>query len=89
MGNPHQGSQRKYELCPNYREADCTEEYLTTFMGICSENSTPDEQRVTILLSKLTGKAMQVFNNMDVNEGMLFLKGLCLKDFRGILLLTS
>uniref|UniRef100_K7EZ18 SCAN box domain-containing protein n=1 Tax=Pelodiscus sinensis TaxID=13735 RepID=K7EZ18_PELSI len=71
-------------ICPVYSDNDDIEEFLATFERICNVNRIPDEQRMPVLMTKLTGKAREVFNDMGEEEALnsLRFKDYALKWFR-------
>uniref|UniRef100_K7EXU3 SCAN box domain-containing protein n=1 Tax=Pelodiscus sinensis TaxID=13735 RepID=K7EXU3_PELSI len=67
-----------------YKDNEDIEEFLATLKCICSVNWIPDEWRMPVLMTRLTGKAREVFNDMGEEEALDYgqFKDYALKRFR-------
>ncbi|XP_043373333.1 uncharacterized protein LOC122460798 [Dermochelys coriacea] len=50
------------------------EEFLSIFEHLCEIHHIPEAQRMPVLLTRLTGKAREVFNEMGMDEALNYVK---------------
>ncbi|XP_074809054.1 uncharacterized protein LOC141987533 [Natator depressus] len=55
-------------LCPQYDESSNTAEYFITFERLCTLCAIPEDQKMTTLIAKLTGRALDIFNKMPIDD---------------------
>lgn len=51
---------------------DCIEEYFTTFERLCELHKALDNKKIPVLLSKLSSKALPVFNEMEIEQALKY-----------------
>ncbi|CAM4568893.1 unnamed protein product [Caretta caretta] len=64
---PHRNWER---MCPIYNDAEDIEEFLSTSERLCSLYQIPDGQRMPVLLTRQTGKAREVLNELGEQEAL-------------------
>ncbi|KAM7178088.1 uncharacterized protein RBU57_002333 isoform 2-T3 [Macrochelys suwanniensis] len=71
-------------LCPQYDESKDIAEYFITFERLCSLHAIPEDQKMTTLIAKLTGRALDIFNKMPIGDASNYgkFKELVLKQFQ-------
>ncbi|XP_065444270.1 uncharacterized protein LOC135982270 [Chrysemys picta bellii] len=57
-------------MCPIYNDTEDIEEFLSTFERLCNLYQIPEGQRMPVLLTRLTGKAREVFNDLGEQEAL-------------------
>ncbi|XP_067406808.1 uncharacterized protein [Emydura macquarii macquarii] len=57
-------------ICPVFREDEDIEEFLSIFEKLCNIHQVPDEKRMPVLLTRLTGRARTVFNEMELEDAL-------------------
>uniref|UniRef100_A0A8C3I3U1 SCAN box domain-containing protein n=1 Tax=Chrysemys picta bellii TaxID=8478 RepID=A0A8C3I3U1_CHRPI len=57
-------------MCPIYNDTEDIEEFLSTFEHLCNLYQIPEGQRMPVLLTRLTGKAREVFNDLGEQEAL-------------------
>ncbi|KAG6940562.1 hypothetical protein G0U57_015965, partial [Chelydra serpentina] len=66
--NPIQGTYSWDKLCLAYKEAGHVEEYLTIFERLREVHKVPEDKKVPMVIAKLSGKALDVYNKMSVDR---------------------
>ncbi|KAG6932303.1 hypothetical protein G0U57_021637, partial [Chelydra serpentina] len=56
--NPSPTTHKWERLCPPYDESRDIAEYFLTFERLCNLHTIPDDHKMTILVAKLTGSAL-------------------------------
>ncbi|KAM7161002.1 uncharacterized protein RBU57_010895 [Macrochelys suwanniensis] len=71
-------------LCPQYDESSDIAEYFLTFERLCTLHAIPEDHKMTILVAKLTGRALNIFNKMPIDDALDYgkFKDLVLKQFQ-------
>ncbi|XP_065417676.1 uncharacterized protein LOC135974320 [Chrysemys picta bellii] len=71
-------------LCPQYDESSDIAEYFITFERLCTLHAIPEDQKMTTLIAKLTGRALDIFNKMPIDDASNYgkFKDLVLKQFQ-------
>ncbi|XP_065426955.1 uncharacterized protein LOC135976185 [Chrysemys picta bellii] len=71
-------------LCPQYDESSDIAEYFITFERLCTLHAIPEDQKMTTLIAKLTGRALDIFNKMPIDDASNYgkFKELVLKQFQ-------
>ncbi|KAM7173364.1 uncharacterized protein RBU57_003916 [Macrochelys suwanniensis] len=82
--NPSPITHKWERLCPPYDESRDIAEYFLTFERLCNLHTIPDAHKMTILVAKLTGSALDIFNDMPLDEASDYekFKDLVLKQFQ-------
>ncbi|CAM4509396.1 unnamed protein product [Caretta caretta] len=78
-------NERNWErICPLDKDTEDLEEALSTFQRLCALHRIPDEQQMPVLLTRLTGKAREVFSELREQEALdyVLFKDSVLRRFR-------
>ncbi|CAM4697372.1 unnamed protein product [Caretta caretta] len=67
---PHRHEKNWERMCPICNDTEDLEEFLSTFERLCNLYQIPNDQRMPVLLTSLTGKAREVFNELGEQEAL-------------------
>ncbi|CAM4452385.1 unnamed protein product [Lepidochelys olivacea] len=82
--NPSPKIHKWEQLCPQYDESCDIAEYFITFERLYTLHAIPDDHKMTTLVAKLTGRALDIFNKMPIEDASDYgkFKDLVLKQFQ-------
>ncbi|XP_050806227.1 uncharacterized protein LOC127049469 [Gopherus flavomarginatus] len=72
------------QLCPQYEESSDIAEYFLTFRRLASLHANPEDQKMTTLIAKWTGRGLDIFSKMPIDDASNYGKfeDLVLKEFQ-------
>ncbi|XP_044866998.1 uncharacterized protein LOC123367067 [Mauremys mutica] len=72
------------QLCPRYEESSEITEYFITFKSLGTLHAIPEDQKMTTLIAKWTGRALDIFSKMPIDDASNYgkFKDLVLKEFQ-------